>query len=151
MAGGGFADVERCSGGLLLCITVQAPTATDAQFAALARAARLAYERMRPDFELVLDLTRLGVLAPHHAQAWMQLFDEVRPITRERLRCTHIVIANAAVRLGLDLFLGLYDPIRPVHVHPDRASCLRAVGAARSKEVPVDGEVVEEHVRGRRE
>ena len=124
-----FASVERPQPNIL-CITVHAPSPTDEQFAALVDDARRLYVAMPVGFVLVFDLSLMGMVDPRHARAWMALFEEMLPVTRARLLCTLVVITNPLVRLGVDLFLALYDPIRPLRVFDGRAACMLAARRA---------------------
>ena len=106
-----------------LVIAARRAQATDDEFRALVADAETAYRATDAPFYLVFDLLRLELVPLHQAHAWMELFERVRPITERLLLCTSLCLASPILRGGVELFLALYHPVKPLHVFGDFSEC----------------------------
>lgn len=139
-----FARVKRHANRNLLEVTALPGDSSDADFDRLVAECETAYADMPADFVLLFDLTDLQRLKPAYAQAWMRMFERVKPITKARLLCTCVVLTNPIVLMGANLFLSMYNPVKPFHMFEARDD---ALSKARSELKAVKDRVVDGHVQ----
>lgn len=107
----------------ILRITVINERASDGEFSRLIESAEEAYRSRGHPFVLLLDLTRMNQIPLPQAMAWIDLFHRVMPITRERLICTCLCFRDDLVRAAVQLFLALYNPVKPFFIHATVEEC----------------------------
>ena len=73
------------------------------------------YTSLCQPFILVFDLSFMGLIGPVEVYQWMTLFFKVKHITEQYLKCT-VVCMNDNLREPVNMFLKLYNPIKPFHV-----------------------------------
>ena len=107
----------------VLQIRVLSARASDEEFDALLRDAEAIYANMDEEFYLVFDLCDMGLLPLHQAMKWMELFDRVKHVTETHLICTSVCLSDPLVKGAVDIFLGLYNPTRPLYTFPTLSEC----------------------------
>ena len=119
-----FARVRASTTQNMLVLTVLKPSCTDDEFEECMELTRAAYLAMPAGFVMVFDLCEMSLLSPRRYKQWLALFNSVRDVTERNLICTCVTYENALLQVAINVFLRLYDPVKPFHVFCSREECL---------------------------
>ena len=119
-----FAQVRRSKTHNILYVTVLRHSASDREFCELIECAEREYNAMAKGFVLVIDMMCMGGLPLHQAGMWMEMFQRVAPVTKERLVQTNVCFSNDLIKFAVDAFLLMYSPIKPFYTYPTREECV---------------------------
>lgn len=78
-------------------------------------------------FSLIMDASRLVTVDTVNAIRWVSLFLKHRETTKQLLVCSCLITTNENVKLAMDSFLKVYDPIKPFRVVSDSQSAKKFV------------------------
>ena len=106
-----------------LCIRVRQPACADNDFYDFADHVAETYVTMPHGFVLSIDMMAMERLPLNQALKWMTMFHKVADVTRERLVATCICFDDPLIKISTDLFLTLYNPIKPLHVFDSADAC----------------------------
>ena len=105
-----FAQVSVCRS--ILIVRALRPRPTEAEFARTIALCESAYTSMQRPFVLAMDLMDMEEVSVPQALAWMAMFLRVMPTTKRFLVCT-CACFPPSLKNAVDLFLKLYDPVKP--------------------------------------
>ena len=74
-----------------------------------------------------MDASRMVTVNTVNAIKWVSLFLKHRETTKQLLVCSCLITTNANVKLAMDSFLKLYDPIKPFRVVSDSQNARKFV------------------------
>lgn len=118
-----FAKIHPSTTQNILVLTVLQSTCTDDEFEECMALTRAAYLNMPQGFVMVFDLRKMSLLSAQQVTKWMELFNSVRDVTERNLLCTCVVHDSVLLQTAVNLFLMVYDPIKPFHVFTTRDEC----------------------------
>tara|TARA_E500000178_G_scaffold355372_1_gene427770 strand:- start:2215 stop:2511 length:297 start_codon:yes stop_codon:yes gene_type:complete len=78
---------------------------------------------MPHNFVLSINMMNMNRLPINQAMKWMAIFQDCAYITRERLMATCICFDDPLVKFATDVFLKLYDPIKPLYIFDTAEEC----------------------------
>ena len=111
----------------IFCVKVKkANVENDEEFDNLISEIESLYNKIEEPFMLVLYLDKMNQITLPQAFAWMSMFMRVLNITKTFLKCTFVSI-NSTLQEPVDMFLKIYNPIKPFRVFYDKESLKKEV------------------------